>query len=205
MQHEIFSFFFLWFFSRGCSIRESFFEWPYTPFITTRHSIFLPFHEKNIITRHSSLATCHSPLVTRHSSLATRHSQLVTRNSSLATRHSQLATHFLAVPWKKIITRHLPLATRHSSNITTTEMSLMKMPPSKWSRRLLLVVNSRQFLPQLKKRHFRWRHFGLDVLRAWQIFRDTFVERQNLQVQEKRYIFVANHIHLLKCCFIFIF
>ena len=125
-----------------------------------------------------------SSLATRNSSLATRHSfsggamrkKIITRHSPLVTRNSSLATHFMAVPWK--INYHSSLATRHSPFVTH-----------------LFVTGGYQFLSWVEKRHFRWRHFGLDILRARQIFRDIFVERQNLRGQEKRDIFVANRMY----------
>ena len=142
-----------------------------SPLVT--HFLAVPW-EKN---HHSSLATRHSQLVTRNSSLifwCCHEKKIITRHSPLVTRNSSLATHFMAVPWK--INYHSSLATRHSPFVTH-----------------LFVTGGYQFLSWVEKRHFRWRHFGLDILRARQIFRDIFVERQNLRGHEKRDIFVANH------------
>ena len=114
-----FFFFLLWFFSRGCSFRETFFNDPilHSSIIATRHSFFGgPMRKKSsLVTRHSSLATRHSQLVTHflvlpweknyHSSLATRHSQLVTRNSFYGSAMKNKLS---------LVTRHLSLAIRHS-------------------------------------------------------------------------------------------
>ena len=135
-------------------------------------------------------------------------------HSQLATRHSQLVTHFLAVPWEKkssLVTRHSSLATRHSQLILwqpwkkNYHSSLATCHSPFVTHLLAIGQRTYTFLSWLKRRHFRWRHFGLDILRARQIFRDIFVERLNLRGQEKRDIFLANHIPLPKCCFMFSF
>ena len=65
-----------------------------------------------LTTHHSSLTTCHSPLVTHHLSLTTRYSPDATHQTSLTTRHSPLTTHH-----SSLTTRHSPRVTHHSPSL----------------------------------------------------------------------------------------